>query len=107
MHRDTTPSLARATLLRILPGRAVICSPPWQDEQAAVLFDSNSGDYWVVSPLAREIVMRSTGAGAQSVEALIQHVASRRDELEDFDGCAATAEKVITELVQQGILAQT
>ena len=87
----------------------MICSPPWQDEQAAVLFDSNSGDYWVVSPLAREIVMRSAGAGAgaQSIEALIRHVASRRDDLEDFDGSAATAEKVIAELVQQGILAQT
>lgn len=72
-----------------------------------MLFDSNSGDYWVVSPLAREIVMRSAGVGAQSIEALIQHVAGRRDDLEDFDGSAATAEKVIAELVQQGILAQT
>ncbi|NMG73223.1 hypothetical protein [Aromatoleum diolicum] len=72
-----------------------------------MLFDSNSGDYWVVSNLARDIVMLSADTGSQSVETLIRHALSRRDDVEDSNVTAAIAEKVIDELVQQGILAQT
>jgi len=53
------------------PGRSLAFSPPWREDGAAVIFDRNSGDYWVVSPLAREVVLRVATTGTQATDALV------------------------------------
>lgn len=94
-------------MLQGFPGRTILCSPDWREDHATVLFDGNSGDYWIVSPLAREIVRLSTNADLQSVEALVAHIVAHGDEIGDFDGSATTIRRVINELVQLSILAHT
>jgi len=94
-------------ILKGFPGRTILCSPDWREDHATVLFDGNSGDYWIVSPLAREIVRLSTNAGLQSVEALVDHIVAHEDEIGDFDGSETTIRRVIDELVQLSILTHT
>lgn len=38
--------------IAIVPGRSVRFAPDWECSDAGVVFDRNSGDYWVVSQLA-------------------------------------------------------
>lgn len=105
MHEPA--SLQRNAVVGILAGRSITYSPAWQDDGASVLFDRNSGDYWVVSLLARELVAHCAESGDASVEALIRHTMDTLAGTDDFDGSIATVEQVLAELVQLGVLAQT
>jgi hypothetical protein len=100
-------SLQRNAVLGILAGRSITYSPAWLDDGASVLFDRNSGDYWVVSLLARELVARCAESGDVGIEVLIRHVMDTLADTDDFDGSVATVEQVVAELVQLGVLAQT
>lgn len=82
--------------LRVLPGRRLIPSPEWDGGGPSLLFDACSGDFWVVTPLARHLIL--TVATAQSVQdTAISLPGHENPELAS----------VIHELVRQGILAQT
>lgn len=93
--------------LSVLHGRAFVFSPQWRDEGVSVLFDSNSGDYWLLSPLAREIVRHATEAGPADASAMIRHVGTQAIALDGGDSGEATIRRVIDELVQLSILAHT
>lgn len=93
--------------LRILQGRAFAFSPEWSDEGASVLFDRNSGDYWVLSSLAREITRHAASAGPLDAPALIRHIDSRTDVPDLANADETTIRRVIDELVQLSILAHT
>lgn len=55
-------------LIRITPGRSLCWSPAWPCSEAAVLFDANSGDYWVLSAHGQTAVrtLQASGALAQA-----------------------------------------
>lgn len=93
--------------LIVLQGRALVFSPQWSDEDASVLFDSNSGDYWLLTPLAREIVSHATEAGPAEISTLVRHVGSPTAALEGVDIAETTIRRVIDELVELSILAHT
>ncbi|QTQ37555.1 PqqD family protein, HPr-rel-A system [Aromatoleum petrolei] len=93
--------------LNILSGRSLVFSPQWNDEGASVLFDSTSGDYWVLTPLAREIVRHTTDAGPTEASTLVRHVGSRASAFEGGEIAEATIRRVIDELVELSILAHT
>lgn len=93
--------------LSVLGGRALVFSPHWTDEGVSVLFDTNSGDYWALTPLAREIVSHATEAGSAETSALVSFVVSRATSLEGIDADETTIRRVIDELVQLAILAHT
>lgn len=105
MHEPA--SLQRNAVVGILAGRSITYSPAWRDDGASVLFDRNSGDYWVVSLLARDLVARCAESGDVRIDALIRHIMDTQAETDDFDGSVATVEQVLAELVRLGVLAQT
>ncbi|MFC5769714.1 hypothetical protein [Thauera sinica] len=46
---------AAAHGIRPLSGRSLCFSPAWTHEGASVVFDRNSGDYWVLDEAARRL----------------------------------------------------
>jgi len=42
--------------VRVQPGRSLVISPEWGVDEPSVLFDRNSGDYWVVPSTVRRWV---------------------------------------------------
>jgi hypothetical protein len=58
-------------MVALKTGRSLRFAPDWPCSDAAVLFDGNSGDYWVVSALA-----------AKAVRSLQDHGPMARPELE-------------------------
>lgn len=62
-----------------MPGRRLIWAPAWPCSDAQVLFDGASGDYWLLSPLATEI-LRSLEHGTPAPTASDDE--DRRDTLE-------------------------
>lgn len=43
-------------MLEVRKGRSLIFSPAWSKEEANVVFDRNSGDYWVIPEVSRCIL---------------------------------------------------
>ncbi|NMG28758.1 hypothetical protein [Aromatoleum evansii] len=101
------PGARDSAALRGFPGRVIVRSPDWRDDHAHVLFDVNSGDYWIVSSLACEIVKLSTRDGPSNVESLIQHLVGHGADSGADDVDETTIRRVIDELVQLAILAHT
>lgn len=48
-------------------GRSLLFSPEWSCSDASVVFDSNSGDYWIVSKLAVMLTRSLLSGGAQTL----------------------------------------
>lgn len=40
----------------LVRGRSLCFSPSWESDEPSVVFDRNSGDYWVVASLARTVL---------------------------------------------------
>lgn len=90
--------VAASSPLTVQPaaGRFLLLSPEWSGEEASVLFDRNSGDYWVVTRPARALIDRLVGAGRPV----------RMDELgqdADHPGASDTS-RLVEELSALGIL---
>ncbi len=89
----------------IFPGRSIAFSPEWREDGLCVLFDRNSGDYWVVSGLARKIVENVTqdeGCEREELARLALHALSHEQRL---DTTLDTARNVVDELLRLEILA--
>ncbi|MDP1532206.1 MAG: hypothetical protein Q8N44_22055 [Rubrivivax sp.] len=43
-------------LLSLAAGRRLLWGPRWNCAEAGLAFDVNSGDFWVLTPLARQII---------------------------------------------------
>lgn len=56
------------------PGRRLRFAPDWACSDSAVLFDCNSGDYWVLSPLAGDVMRALELRGAMSLTALLHEL---------------------------------
>lgn len=53
----------------VVRGRSLCFSPSWDSSEPSVVFDRNSGDYWVLAPLARTVVgLLSNGGPLTPVE---------------------------------------
>ncbi|MCB1951122.1 hypothetical protein [Denitromonas sp.] len=88
-------TLASDEYVLLASGRSLLLSPAWPDDDASVLFDRNSGDYWVVTASARALVDR-----------LINAEQPMRLSQLDVDGVdAATKLRLTEELSALGILA--
>lgn len=68
--------------LRIAAGRRLRWSPHWSTEEASVLFDSASGDFWVLAPPSREMLTRVQAEPGVHMQALLAQGAWQADELE-------------------------
>lgn len=60
----------------IYVGRSLRFAPHWLCSDAVVLFDRNSGDYWVVSTVAAATLELLQSRGAMSFADLESHLAS-------------------------------
>lgn len=65
---------AKAAVAKIEFGRSLCFAPDWQCSDAAVLFDRNSGDYWVVSASAIAILRLLQASGAVTLTSLHQQL---------------------------------
>ena len=52
------------------PGRDLRFAPAWECSEESILFDARSGDYWVLSALARELMQQLLAVPAATVDAL-------------------------------------
>jgi hypothetical protein len=86
--------------IRAYPGRSLALSPAW-DDGAAVVFDRNSGDYWIVSRLAHEVVRRIVATGFEDPADLVRHLTDGKS---NSVGTETAVIGVIRELVQREIL---
>ena len=55
-------------------GRSLCFAPDWKCSDAAVLFDRNSGDYWVVSSSAKSILKLLQAGGSVTLTSLHQQL---------------------------------
>lgn len=56
--------------LRVAPGRRLRWSPAWSDAEASVLFDSASGDFWVLGHPSRELLRQIEAAPGLDLNAV-------------------------------------
>ncbi|HJV27084.1 MAG TPA: hypothetical protein VJ673_15470 [Aromatoleum sp.] len=87
--------------IQAYPGRSLALSPAWDGDGAAVVFDRNSGDYWIVSPLAYQVVRRIVATGREGATELVQHLTDGKTSATDAETVVIG---VIRELVQREIL---
>lgn len=97
-------ALHERAFLRIRPGRSLVLSPEWRDDGLSVLFDRNSGDYWVVSAAGRKIVEQLAPNGPRIAGDLLRIAAAALSEDEQSDAADTTAASVLDELVGLDIL---
>ena len=81
-------------LISLAPGRSLRWSPPWPCSDAVILFDANSGDYWVLSAEGKAMVTALEHEGALDMGALLTQVGGARDD----------AETLVQELARSGII---
>lgn len=95
------------SLMAVHEGRSLSFSPDWDGDGVSILFDGNSGDYWVLSPLTRALVSWVMRAGKLSREELLAR--ARTDARADSSPGKADedADTVLGELVQLAILSHT
>lgn len=75
-------SYESSALVSLAPGRHLRFSPDWNCSEARVVFDANSGDYWVVSLLASMILRQLQAHGPQSKPDLEQFLAPKQTYLD-------------------------
>jgi len=83
-------------IFQIAPGRRMRWSPIWSVEEASVLFDSASGDFWVVDAPSRDLLRQIEYASGLSVDAVLAQGAWQTQELHD----------AVASLVSAGVLTQ-
>lgn len=64
------PNVDGTALFACLPGRDLRFAPAWTCSQESILFDASSGDYWVLSTLARRLMQELLGVPSASIDAL-------------------------------------
>lgn len=77
--------------VKVTSGRALIFAPDWECSEAGVVFDSNSGDYWVVSSLSAMVLRKLSIEETSTMLALNMAL---RDTSRDADLTAALYETV-------------
>lgn len=80
--------------------------PKWSHEDANIVFDRHSGDYWVLTDLARKVLelTASTPLTSAQIAAQIQHEGLSPLNAGQHD--AHALKTVIHELVHEGLLTQ-
>ncbi len=82
-------------------GRSLCFSPAWQDEKCSVVFDRNSGDFWVVTNQARHLLQLAASSVPARAEAGIEGDSHIEGLIADL--CAAD----LIEPLQQAAATQT
>lgn len=90
-----------ASSLTLHSGRDFLLSPAWGDDEPSALFDRNSGDYWIVTELARQLIvaLQESKAPCPQGQLIELTLAAFPDEAE-----ADMIEAVLAELLKLGIL---
>jgi len=88
----------------IFPGRSIAFSPEWRDDGLCVLFDRNSGDYWIVSALARKIVENVTQDDGCDIQELARVALYALSHDQRVDMTLDSARNVLDELLRLEIL---
>lgn len=92
--------------LTVRRGRSLVFSPAWEEEGASVLFDRNSGDYWVLTAVARNIVGAIADTGSLPYGAVLTLALAQPDAHDAAPMTAGDIDAILDALTQAGILAQ-
>lgn len=85
----------------IKPGRSLCSSPKWESEGLLVLFDRNSGDYWIINQAAKLLLDALPEAGPTDVDQLLAQCH------EITEAAEADLAQVLMSLCRAGILEPT
>lgn len=88
------------TRLTGAPGRSWSVSD-WPDEVVAVVFDRNSGDFWLVPEITRRILLRLEASGSMPRAELIAGLAADPGLCTD----RSEASRVLDDLLDKGLVA--
>ena len=67
---DLGTGISTTATVKVTSGRALIFAPDWECSEARVVFDRNSGDYWIVSSLSAMVLQHLYVEGAATMLAL-------------------------------------
>lgn len=100
------PPISPHAKLRVRRGRSLVFSPAWDEEGASVLFDRNSGDYWVLTAPARSLVSAVANAGSLPYGAVLTVAREQPDAHDAAPVTDGDIDAILDTLMQVGILAQ-
>jgi PqqD family protein of HPr-rel-A system len=87
---------AASVFAEVIKGRSLCFSPPWGLSAPSVVFDRNSGDYWVLSALARRVLgMLNQGQALSTVDICEALQAQQAPEEEWGDALEATLDDLV------------
>lgn len=89
--------------LAAAPGRSLRFAPEWQCSDAKVVFDRNSGDYWVVSQLADLALKQLQNSTSITVSDLLNALAPRIL----YADVAAAMDQTLQSLIDNGLVRAT
>ena len=81
-------------------GRDFAISPDWDCSDARIVFDKNSGDYWVLSALSAAVLSHSRTDSGVNLHQLVDALADRTG----YFSPAAALSATIRSLVDNGLL---
>jgi len=81
-------------------GRSLIFSPTWPCSDATVLFDRNSGDYWVISLLGARALKLLQTHGEMTVQEMGRQLEREQSAADMF----AALEPTLRSLVETGLV---
>ena len=81
-------------------GRDLAFSPDWDCSDARIVFDKNSGDYWVVSGLSAAVLSHSRTDSGVNLHQLVDALADRTGYFSPDAALSAT----VRSLVDNGLL---
>ena len=91
---------ASANAVSLQPGRCLLFAPEWSCSEAGVVFDCNSGDYWVVSLLASMALKHLQANGAMTPKQIEQQL----EPLQIYSDLRSALELTIQSLVDNGLV---
>ena len=97
---EVEEALPPNAVVRQSAGRDFAYSPDWDCSDARIVFDKNSGDYWVVSGLSAAVLSHSRTDSGVNFQQLVDALADRTGYFSPDAALSAT----IRSLVDNGLL---
>lgn len=97
---EVEETLPQNALVRQFAGRDFAFSPDWDCSDARIVFDKNSGDYWVVSGLSSAVLSHTRTDSGVNLQQLVDALGDRTG----YFNPAAALSATIRSLVDNGLL---
>ncbi len=100
---DVQEHLPLTARLSLAAGRDLIFGPRWSCSAAVVVFDRNSGDHWIVSLLAADVLSSMSAARAGSLASIAKSVPAAGSYYDPFAATTMVVENLVGyDLIQVG-----